>query len=166
MLLKQRAGAASHPSGSKLPRHRLLVVSSSAQLAGISLNRPFFFVSNNRWARCVCAVVEREALRDNPVGNAQWNCAGSVQAGHLLVRQAVIVDLAGAHQDIEAAQYLFHRRDVVAHVRPERVDVIGVQAFEAFFDRPHHVLAVVAEFCNLFGQGSFLLLTFSDRALC
>lgn len=63
------------------------------------------------------------------------------------------MDLAGAHQVIEATQYLFHRRDVVAHVRPEQVNVIGVQAFEAFFDGAHHVLAVVAELDRAFIAG-------------
>ncbi|MNF85607.1 hypothetical protein D3C84_680090 [compost metagenome] len=64
------------------------------------------------------------------------------------VRQPGVMNLAGTDQIIEATQDLFHGRDAVAHVRPEQVDMLGLQPFQAFFDGAHHVLAAVASVGN------------------
>ncbi|MDT4859266.1 hypothetical protein FQZ97_937680 [compost metagenome] len=60
------------------------------------------------------------------------------------VRQPGVVDLAGADQVVEAAKDFLHRRHAVGDVRPEDVDMVGLQPLQAFLDRTDHVLAAVA----------------------
>ncbi|SKX85499.1 Uncharacterised protein [Mycobacteroides abscessus subsp. abscessus] len=60
------------------------------------------------------------------------------------VREPRVEDLAFAREVVESAQQFFHRRDTVGVVRPEQVDVVGLQPSQALLHRTDHCLATVA----------------------
>ena len=53
-------------------------------------------------------------------------------------------DLALPNEIIERPHHFVQRRDLVPDVQPVEVDVVSLKSLQTGFDRPHHVLPLVA----------------------
>jgi hypothetical protein len=59
------------------------------------------------------------------------------------IGESRVVNFTGLHQVIEGAENLLNRRHAVGKVRPVKIDAIGLETLQTFFNGADHILAVV-----------------------
>lgn len=82
------------------------------------------------------------AMRVQPRSSARVSARAMRQAGKL------DSPLAGASQIVKRAHNLLQRGHVVGEMRPQQIDTIGFQAFQAGLHRRNHVFTAVAGMRN------------------
>ena len=81
------------------------------------------------------------------------------------IRNSDVERLALANQIIQPSHDFFDRRNLVPHVDPIEIDVIGLQPLQARFYRLHHILALVTSRVRICARSRHGVFRGQDHAL-